>query len=194
MKKFFLTIIFFLVIVSSPADAVGEEAVLPTESIPIPTGSITPEPTPSKINYTLPYPGVLPGSPLYSVKMFRDKIMEILISDPIKKADFYILQADKRLGSALLLFERGEDEAAYSTLSKGQKYLEKSLEKAIEGKNKKFETGDIFDRIKNSATKQKQEIETLIPKLKDDMRKQLEGDFKKAENIEKKADQLKPKN
>lgn len=194
MKKTIFIFIFFLILVSKPVYAEYSDGVdlESTESIPIPTGSITPEPTPSLIDYTLPYPGVLPGSPLYTVKMVRDKFMEILISDPVKKSNFYILQADKRLGSALLLFEKGDEEAAYSALSKGQKYLEKSLAKAIEAREKKFEIGDIFDRVRNSAAKQKQEIKILIPKHKGQLGKQLEEDYKKAENIEKRAIQLKP--
>ena len=95
------SLIFFLIIVASPVYA-------QTESIPIPTGSITPSPTPVMIDYQLPYPGILPGSPLYSIKMLRDRIMEFFISDHVKKSNFYLLQADKRVASALMLFEKGD--------------------------------------------------------------------------------------
>ncbi len=43
--------------------------------------------------YALPYPGILPDNVLYNLKVFRDKVFEFLIIDPVKKADFYLLQA-----------------------------------------------------------------------------------------------------
>ena len=56
---------------------------------------------PSPINYPLAYPGILPDNPLYPLKMLRDRIVFFLINDPFKKAEFNLLQADKRLGAGL---------------------------------------------------------------------------------------------
>lgn len=185
-------IIFFIFIVSSPVYAqVMEVTTKPTESIPMPTTSLTPSPVPEAIEYQLPYPGILPGSPLYSIKMIRDRIMEVLISDPVKKSNFYLLQADKRTASALMLYEKGDDKMAETTLTKAQKYLEKSLVKAQEAKNSGKDVGDIFARIKDSSTKQKQEIEIISGKSKE-KGKSLVDDLEKVKNIEKSADQLKP--
>ena len=179
MKKIFLTFIFFIVIFSSPIYAQTE--------IPIP--SVSPSPTPSMIEYQLPYPGILPGSPLYSVKMLRDKILEFFTSDPMKKADFYILQADKRVASAIKLFEKGDNKLSQTTLSKGQNYLEKSLDKAILAKNSGKDVRDIIARIKNSAINQKQEIEILSKKSKD-IEKILKGDLKRVEEFEKRVKEI----
>ncbi len=182
-------LILFLIIVSSPVYAQYETT--PTKSIPIPTGSLTPSPTPAVIDYQLPYPGILPGSPLYSLKMVRDRLLELFISDSLKKSNFYLLQADKRLGSSLMLFEKGDKKLAETTLSKGQKYLERALDKAIEAKKSTKDVGDIFARIKNSATKQRQEIESLNKKSKE-IQELLKTDYIKAQNIEKRAEQLNP--
>ncbi len=185
-------IIFFIIIVSSSAQAqVMEVTTKPTESIPMPTTSLTPSPVPEAVQYQLPYPGILPGSPLYSIKMIRDRIMEILISDPVKKSNFYLLQADKRTASALMLYEKNEDKTAETTLTKAQKYLEKSLVKAQEAKNSGKDVGDIFARIKDSSSKQKQEIEIISGKSKE-KKESLKDDLEKVKNIEKSADQLKP--
>lgn len=189
MKKILITFIFFIVLIASPVYA--QSQVGPTESIKIPTGSLTPSPTPGVIDYQLPYPGVLPGSPLYSLKMVRDRLIEFFISDPLKKSNFYLLQADKRFGSSLMLFEKGDKKLGQATLSKGQKYLEKALDKAIEAKKSTKDVGDIFARIKNSATKQRQEIESLNKKSKE-MQELLKADYMKAQNIEKRAEQLNP--
>ena len=185
-------IIFFIIIVSSPAQAqVMEVTTKPTESIPMPTTSLTPSPVPEAVEYQLPYPGILPGSPLYSIKMIRDRIIETLTSDPVKKANFYLLQADKRTASALMLYKKNDDKMAETTLTKAQKYLEKSLIKAQEAKNSGKDVGDIFARIKDSSAKQKQEIEIISGKSKG-IGQSLADDLEKVKNIEKTADQLKP--
>ncbi len=185
-------IIFFIILVSSPAKAqVIEVTTKPTESIPMPTTSLTPIPVPTTVEYQLPYPGILPGSPLYSIKMIRDRVVELLTTDSVKKANFYLLQADKRTASALMLYEKGDDRMAETTLTKAQKYLEKSLVKAQEAKNSGKDVGDIFARIKDSSTKQKQEIENLSNKSKE-KGVSLADDLKKIKNLEKSADQLKP--
>ncbi len=185
-------IIFFIIIVSSPAQAqVMEVTTKPTESIPMPTTSLTPSPVPEAVEYQLPYPGILPGSPLYSIKMIRDRIIETLTSDPVKKANFYLLQADKRTASALMPYKKNDDKMAETTLTKAQKYLEKSLIKAQEAKNSGKDVGDIFARIKDSSAKQKQEIEIISGKSKG-IGQSLADDLEKVKNIEKTADQLKP--
>lgn len=80
-----------------------------------------------KIEYALPYPGILPDHPLYNLKRFRDYVLERLISDPVRKSEFYVLQGDKRLAMGMALFAQGKGVLAESTLSKGEKYMEKSV-------------------------------------------------------------------
>ena len=192
IAKLIFGLIFFIILVSSPVNAqVTEITTKPTEGIPMPATSLTPSPVPEAVQYQLPYPGILPGSPLYSIKMIRDRIIETLTSDPVKKANFYLLQADKRTASALMLYEKNEDKMAETTLTKAQKYLEKSLAKAQEAKNSGRDVGDIFARIKDSSTKQKQEIEILSGKS-EEKEAALTDDLEKIKNIEKNADQLKP--
>ncbi len=192
IAKLIFGLIFFIILVSSPVNAqVTEITTKPTEGIPMPATSLTPSPVPEAVQYQLPYPGILPGSPLYSIKMIRDRIIETLTSDPVKKANFYLLQADKRTASALMLYEKNEDKMAETTLTKAQKYLEKSLAKAQEAKNSGRDVGDIFARIKDSSTKQKQEIEILSGKS-EEKEAALTDDLEKIKNIEKNADLLKP--
>jgi hypothetical protein len=99
---------------------------------PSPAMTITPTP-----DYLLPYPGILPDSPLYGFKTLRDKIVSIMIGDPLKKAEFDLLQADKRIGAALQLLKTGNKEkqlVALSTISKGQNYYEEAIEKLAEAR------------------------------------------------------------
>ncbi|MGB9911638.1 MAG: DUF5667 domain-containing protein [Microgenomates group bacterium] len=89
--------------------------------------------------YFLVNPGILPDHFLYPLKMIRDRLKIIFTFDSLKKAQLYLLYADKRLAAGKALVEKGKIKLGISTLSKGEKYLEKAfLEQKIakkEGKN-----------------------------------------------------------
>ena len=160
----------------------------------IPTQEITPTPIPSviMINYQLPYPGILPGSTLYPLKAIRDKIEELLISDPLKKSNFYLLQADKRLAATISLIDLKKDVLAEQTLSKGQNYLEKSLENDITAKGEQKNTSDILAKIRMSSIKQTMEIQILIPKTSGVTSEKLKQDLIRAKNLENLAERTNP--
>ena len=88
----------------------------------------TSEQTAAKVEYALPYPGVLPDYPLYRLKRLRDYILEQIIVEPVKKGEFYILQGDKRLHMSLFLIASGKRELAETTTSKAEKYMEKAMD------------------------------------------------------------------
>lgn len=185
MKKIIITFIFFLIFISPKAEAQTE--------IPMPSLSPTPSIIEVPIQYEFPYPGLLPGTFLYNIKGFRDKIMEILITDPVRKSNFYLLQSDKRFAASLILFRKGDQVLAETTLSKGQNYLEKSLEKAIQARREKADANEIATRINSSAIKQKQEIEGLVKSVKGETMQKLNADLKRAEELEKRVGQFKSK-
>ena len=81
----------------------------------------------AKVEYALPYPGILPDHPLYRVKRLRDYIYEQIVVEPVKKGEFYVLQADKRLHMSLFLIASGKQELAETTTSKAEKYMEKAV-------------------------------------------------------------------
>jgi len=79
------------------------------------------------IDYGLAYPGkILPDSFLWPLKAVRDKLWLFITTDDLKKIDLKILFADKRIGGAVTLFEKGKNEIALSTLTKAEKYLEEA--------------------------------------------------------------------
>ena len=112
--------------------------------------------------YALAYPGILPDHPLYPLKMTRDKTIEFLILDPIKKAEFYLLQADKRLSAGITLFYLGKTKTGEETISKGEKYFHLAVLELE--KNKTVSTGDVLDRTLKAAEKHEEEIGLLITK------------------------------
>lgn len=115
----------FVVLVLSIMAAVNPLVVSPHEDAT--SGGVLVQ----KVEYYLPYPGVLPDSPLYKVKALRDRISLWLITDPNKKAEKELLLADKRIGAAVALIDGGKDELAVTTATKGEKYLEQAVNRVL---------------------------------------------------------------
>lgn len=178
-------LIFFLVIISS-------SKVNAQTQIPLP--SLSPSPTPEEnVEYELPYPGILPGNFFYNIKIARDRITDFLIQDPLEKANFYLLQADKRSSAGLMLFEKGKQELGETTISKSQNYHEKSLGKAIEAKSRGDNIGEITGKLETSIAKQKQEIKRILKTAKGETAEKLKSDLRRAEILEKNVKANKPK-
>lgn len=140
----------------------------------------TPTPTPvavtvQKIDYTLPYPGILPDNPLYFLKQLRDFILNQLIVDPMRKAEFYILQGDKRLGMGVMLVDQKKDALAEETISKGEKYLNNAVTELTQLKSNGKDISTVVDRLEKSITKHMEVIESLLTKIGDSQKAGLQG-------------------
>lgn len=143
-----------------------------------------------KVEYQLPYPGLLPDSPLYFLKAVRDAVIDFLISDPLKKADFYLLQADKRVNAGFYLVEtKNNYELAESTISKGENYFEKAIVKTKEANSQGMDIGGIKNRLLASSQKHQEVIADLMTKTP-----KTKGKFaailKRTENYEKEVEAL----
>ena len=73
--------------------------------------------------YQLAYPGMLPDSPLYKLKVLRDKIVLFLIKDPEKQVENYLLQADKGIAMVPMLIEKGKIDLAKETAFKAEHHF-----------------------------------------------------------------------
>lgn len=135
---------------------------------------ISPTPVP-QVNYELPYPGLLPDSPLYFLRMTRDKVISFLISDPLKKSEFNLLQADKRLNAGIYLFNKGKIALALSTISKAENYFEQALTKMGEAKIQGKSINEIEEKLRNALKKHKQELEYITQKVN----KNIKGNFER---------------
>lgn len=82
--------------------------------------SPTPSLTPAPVKYDLAFPGMLPDHPLYKLKVLRDKVTLFLTRDPMKKAQYHLLLADKRIHMAAMLVDKGKIELAKETALKGE--------------------------------------------------------------------------
>ena len=79
-------------------------------------------------DYFLAYPGILPDHPFYWLKMIRDRLLLILSTSSNQKTEKLLLYADKRLGAGkTLIIEKNKTQLGITTITKGEKYLEKAV-------------------------------------------------------------------
>jgi hypothetical protein len=119
-----VVMVLFAVPFRATVAAAPYAAVSPTVSA---MPKITPTPTPEHVTYFLPYPGILPTHPLYMFKALRDRIIEMLITDKVRKAEFYILQADKKLNMAIFLSSAGQSAPAKQAFADAVVLREKAV-------------------------------------------------------------------
>ncbi|QQG40788.1 MAG: hypothetical protein HYV37_00490 [Candidatus Levyibacteriota bacterium] len=180
MKRILIFFLFFFIVTVQAAFA---QEIISTNAA---TAAITPTP----VEYQLPYPGLLPDSPLYFLKVFRDRLIDFLVSDPLKKAELQLLQADKRLSSGQALFGKGKKDLAESTISKGENYFESGIEKLIDAKKQRFDTKHLERKFSISVRVHKEIISGLEKETTGDIKKKLQDTKKRVAEFEKKVNQF----
>ncbi len=189
MKKIFLSIAFILIFFSLNLNkSFAQQEMVLKEA----TGSSEAGEKNKIVEYTLPYPGILPDNPLYFLKAGRDRIVGLLISDPLKKAEFNLLAADKRLNSGVYLFKKGKEKYSLviSTVSKGENYFEEAIIKAREAKKQGMDTNDILRRLSDSAYKHQEVLKSFEKTSSKDFKEEIVSLQKRAEDFKKQADLL----
>lgn len=111
MKKL-LCLVLFLGLISFRASVALAQA----------TPTVSPLPQ-ELIEYKLPYPGLLPDSPIYFIKSLRDQLLVWTTRGEVKKANLYLLLADKNLVMGKTLWEKGNEDLSLKTFEKGERYL-----------------------------------------------------------------------
>lgn len=132
----------------------------------------TPSPAsaqPVLIDYSFAYPGsILPDSPLWFLKAIRDRVWFWMTTDPGKKADLALLFADKRLASAKILFEKNKPSVAFSTLTKGEKYLELAEELGKANMKTGADTVPFWQKLATAALKHREVIDEILKTAPED--------------------------
>lgn len=126
-----------------------------------------------KNDYLLPYEGLLPDNPLYVLKALRDRIIDLLIGDSLKKAEFTLLQADKRLSSAIALVAKGKTELAESTASKGQNYLTRTISYIEKAEKEGKDVKALTKKLTLSMDKHKEVLTDLAGKTDGELRERF---------------------
>ncbi len=116
------------VLLLSILSATSPQKVFPQGVATVSAQSASPTP---RADYYLPYPGILPDNPLYTLKTLRDRVRLWLTFDEGRKAQWELLYADKRINAAQALVAGGKVELGISTATKGEKYLEQAVDREI---------------------------------------------------------------
>ncbi len=148
--------------------------------------------TTTKVEYELPYPGLLPDNPLYALKQFRDWLLDKLIVDPVKKAEFYILQGDKRLSMGILLAAKGNSALSEQIISKGEKYMSNAVDALLSLKSQgKDVPAYIVDHLTKALAKHVEVLQEQVAKAADSQKAALTGSLELAKKLQEKLSQLK---
>jgi len=127
-----------------------------------------------EVDYFLAYPGILPDHFFYSLKMIRDRLRLWLTIDPLKKAELFLLYADKRLGAGKVLIEGNKIDLGVSTLTKGEKYLEQANTQIKMAKDKGKNTEEILGKINQASLKHEEILLGLKVKVGQDFQSIVE--------------------
>lgn len=126
---------------------------------PVPTTKST-----VSVNYNLPYAGKIePDNILWPLKALRDKVWLTVTINPAKKADLYLMLADKRLIYAKSLFEKRKPDLAVGVLTKGEKYLELAHSEERIAHEKGMDTSNCLGRFVEATLKHRQIMEEMLP-------------------------------
>lgn len=136
------------------------------------------------VNYELPYPGLLPDSPLYFLRVTRDRIVGLLISDPLIKAEFNLLQADKRLNAGIYLFNKKKIGLAYTTVSKAENYFGEAIDRVKEAKREGRDVNKIEEKLNKALKKHAEEIKKLSQREGNNFKASFEKELKRTTDFE----------
>jgi hypothetical protein len=115
-----------------------------------------------ELEYTLPFPGILPDHPLYFVKSTRDAIMRMFISNPIKKVEFSLLQSDKYLSMAIVYADMKKWDRAGQTVVQSQKEMEQAIAEVGDArKSGVVIPNNVINNMERSTVKHTQLIEGM---------------------------------
>jgi hypothetical protein len=142
-----------------------------------------------EVKYYLPYPGILPDSPFYKVKMFRDKIQLLLMTDPLKKSQQELLFADKRINAAMVLLDGGKASLGVTTATKAEKYLEQSANGVIFVQKEGKDVKSWLLTLKTASAKHSQILLGMRDKLSGNDRLIVERTIKNTQMVSEKVEQ-----
>lgn len=136
--------------------------------------------------YDLPYPGILPDNPLYILKAFRDRVVSILISDPLKKAEFDLLNSDKRMSGGLTMLNQGKDALGVTTISKSNNYFEEALAQLINMHQLKQSRKSLAEKMNEALVWREYILNNTRAQVKGATQSQLQKEEDRVEGFKKK--------
>jgi hypothetical protein len=153
MKEKILILFFSLLLIAGAKNVYAQQ----------PINDPTPTPSPIYIKYDLAYPGILPDNPFYKLKVLRDKISLALITDPLKKMDYLLLQADKGILATAMLVDKNQISLAETTALKAENnYTLIANELNYLSKKPKNE---LFTKLETASKKHQEVLTDLLKRI-----------------------------
>lgn len=119
-----------------------------------------------KVIYDLPYAGILPDNPLYTLKQLRDVVVEFTTRDQMKKSEILLLSSDKKIHMAKLLSQKGKSRLAIKSLVDAEKQSLKIPKLLTESKKQGVSAKEgLIYRLKLSNVKHREVMEELMKDL-----------------------------
>lgn len=173
-----------------------EQSVL-TRDISVEKADATMSALPQRVNYELAYPGMLPDNPLYFLKMIRDRIVKILITDTLKKAEFDLLNAEKRMYAAQFLVDKKKYELAITTASKSNNYFDEAIVEVASIQSRPADTLSLLQKMKTVIAKNEEVLSDIIKTTNgsskvetDKIRAAFIAEERRAQKLENSVDKL----
>lgn len=157
MKRIYL----FVVLIALGAAVLGSNPAYAQEKNDTQNGDTATQA--ASVKYDLSYPGILPDNPLYKLKVLRDKIAAAIISDPLKKVDFYLLQADKGVLASAILVDKKEVGLAKQTALKAENNM--TLLTYQFGQLSTRPEDSFFDRLEKASLKHQEVFLSLSKRV-----------------------------
>lgn len=172
------------VLMMSILSVTSPERVFPSDE-----ALVVDDPAMTKVEYYLPYPGMLPDNPMYRLKAVRDKVGLLLSRGGLTRANKELLYADKRIGAAQVLVEGGKAGLGVSTATKAEKYLEKAVNRVINLSREGKDVKSMLMTLSNASSKHAEILEGLQIRVSGDDRDGLEGALKLAKILGEQVNQ-----
>ena len=113
------------------------------------------------LDYELPYPGLLPDSPLYAIKSIRDSLVMLVTQGDLEKAKIYLELSDKEIAMADPLAKKGKIKLAVKMITESQESFTKVVSHVEKAEASKEKT-DFISEIKKANLKHREAMETLM--------------------------------
>lgn len=117
------------------------------------------------VDYSLPYPGILPDSPVYFLKVWRDQVMTWFISDPVQKSFYTLLLSDKRMAAGEALINSGKKVLGVATVVKANDYFLQAVDLAQSAKKAGKKTDDLVAKLVVAGAKHDEILAVLSGKV-----------------------------
>jgi hypothetical protein len=132
-------------------------------------------------------PGLLPDSPLYFLKDWKEKIQIFFTFGEENKAKQFLHLSEVRLAEYQKMIEKGKTEIARKTLEKYEKQLDRALEKAEEAKEKGKNVEKLKEEIGEKILKHQEALEGVLEKVPEQAKEGIEKAIKASQKGFEKA-------